>query len=152
MRKVFYLISAFLIFACNEGSKKGNSEAYSEVTKSSEATELSEATKSSISQGAELYNNFCASCHLAGGDGIPGVFPPLKDSDWLSGKREKVIHTVKYGLQGPITVNGTDYDNLMPSLGLTDAEVADVLNYVFNSWGNKVGPPVTEEEVAAIEK
>ena len=151
MRKIFFLISAFLMFACNKGSKKGSSEAYSEAPKT-EATELSEATKNSISQGAELYNNFCASCHLSSGEGIAGVFPPLRDSDWLSGKREKVIHTVKYGLQGPITVNGTDYDNLMPSLGLTDAEAADVLNYVFNSLGNKVGPPVIEEEVAAIEK
>lgn len=152
MRKVFYLIFAFLMFSCNEGSKKGNSEAYSEAANTSEVTELSEATKNSISQGAEIYNNFCASCHLSSGEGIAGVFPPLKDSDWLIEKREKVIHTVKYGLEGPITVNGTDYDNLMPSLGLTDAEVADVLNYIFNSWGNRITPPVTEEEVAAIEK
>ncbi|MGB7786460.1 MAG: cytochrome c [Salinimicrobium sp.] len=146
MRKLLLILPAAVFLSCNGGSKKGNSEASSEVM------ELSAETKQSVSQGAELYNNFCASCHLSSGGGIAGVFPPLKNSNWLSEERKKVIHTVKYGLQGEITVNGTEYDNLMPALGLTDAEVADILNYVFNSWGNKVGPPVTEEEVAAIEK
>lgn len=145
MRKIFIFFSIFQVLSCNQGSKNVNSEAVP-------AKELSAETKQSISRGAELYNNFCASCHLSGGEGITGVFPPLKESQWLSEKRKKVIHTVKYGLQGPISVNGEQYDNLMPALGLTDAEVADILSYVFNSWGNNVHPPVTKEEVAAIEK
>ena len=146
MKKIIYAVCAFAMLSCKQGSKNDISEDFSA------AKELSAETKQSISQGAELYNNFCASCHLSGGEGIAGVFPPLKNSGWLSEDRKKVIHTVKYGLQGPISVNGEEYDNLMPALGLTDAEVADILNYVFNSWGNKITPPVTEEEVAAIEK
>lgn len=146
MRKIGSILCIIMMLSCNEGSKKENSEA------ASAGQEFSAETKESISRGAEIYNNFCASCHLSGGEGIAGVFPPLKDSNWLSEKRKKTIRAVKYGLDGPISVNGEAYDNLMPALGLTDEEVADVLNYVFNSWGNRVGPPVTKEEVAAIEK
>ncbi|MGB7841469.1 MAG: cytochrome c [Salinimicrobium sp.] len=145
MRKILFIFLIFPILSCRLGSKNVNSEAVS-------GKELSAETKQSISRGAQLYNNFCASCHLSGGEGINGIFPPLKNSQWLTEERKKVIHTVKYGLQGPITVNGEKYDNLMTPLGLTDAEVTDVLNYVFKSWGNNVHPLVTEEEVAAIEK
>ena len=67
-------------------------------------------------------------------------------------KRKESIHAVKYGLNGPIEVNGMEYDNLMPQLGLSDEETADVLNYIFHSWENSVKDPVTVEEVAAIEK
>lgn len=108
--------------------------------------------KESISSGAGLYNNFCASCHLAGGEGIKGVFPPLKDSDWLENKQKESIHAIKFGLKGPIKVNGVEYDNLMPALGLSDQEIADIMNYINNTWGNNFGEPVTEEDVAAIEK
>ncbi|HER40215.1 MAG TPA: cytochrome c, partial [Salinimicrobium catena] len=69
-------------------------------------TEMSEELKQSISRGAALYNNFCASCHLSNGEGIAGVFPPLKGSDWLTEKRKQSIRAVKYGLNGPIEVNG----------------------------------------------
>lgn len=108
--------------------------------------------KESISSGAGLYNNFCASCHLAGGEGIKGVFPPLKDSDWLKNNQKESIHAIKFGLKGPIKVNGVEYDNLMPALGLSDQEIADIMNYINNTWGNNFGEPVTEEDVAAIEK
>lgn len=104
----------------------------------------------SISRGAEIYNNFCASCHLANGEGIPNVFPPVNGSNWLTEKREETILAVKNGIQGPITVNGVEYDNLMPDLGLEDEEVADVLNYIFEAWENDVEPPVTVEEVKEI--
>lgn len=108
--------------------------------------------KESISSGAGLYNNFCASCHLAGGEGIKGVFPPLKDSDWLKNNQKESIHAIKFGLKGPIKVNGIEYDNLMPALGLSDQEIADIMNYINNTWGNNFGEQVTEEDVAAIEK
>jgi mono/diheme cytochrome c family protein len=102
--------------------------------------------------GAEIYNNFCVSCHLSNGEGMEGVFPPLKNSNWLKEKRSQSIHAVKYGLSGRIEVNGIAYDNLMPSPGLTDQEVADVMNYINSSWGNVLNHPFTEEEVAAIAK
>lgn len=85
------------------------------------------------------------------GEGVAGVFPPLARSDYLMGKREASIRAVKYGQSGEITVNGVTYNNMMMAQGLTNEEVADVMNYILNSWGNQSGDLVTGEEIAAIE-
>lgn len=142
-----FLLLALLLTACGNSADKK-----SEDSLPASQANLSPELKESISRGAGIYNSFCASCHLSGGEGIEGTFPPLKDSDWLREKRAETIHAIKYGLSGEIEVNGQTYNNFMPDLGLSDQETADVLNYIFNSWGNNVQPPVTKEEVAAIEK
>lgn len=144
MKRIFITCFIFIGLSCKNTSEEKNSAVVLQ--------EHSAEMKESISRGAGLYNNFCASCHLAGGEGIKGVFPPLKDSDWLKNKRAESIHAIKFGLKGPIEVNGVEYDNLMPALGLSDREIADILNYINNAWGNNYGEPVTEEDVAAIEK
>lgn len=141
------LLITGISLACKDSSEK-NAEETGTIVQTKKSAELRE----SISRGASVYNNFCASCHLSEGEGIKGVFPPVKNSDWLTEKRKETIHAVKFGLSGPIEVNGEQYDNLMPNLGLSDQETADVLNYIFNSWGNQVEKPVTKEEVEAIEK
>jgi len=76
------------------------------------------------------------------------TFPPLAKSDYLANNREASIRGVKYGQRGEITVNGVVYDNTMMPLGLEDQEIADVMNFVMNSWGNSQEKPVTIEEVA----
>ncbi|WP_028375333.1 c-type cytochrome [Leeuwenhoekiella sp. MAR_2009_132] len=105
----------------------------------------------SIKRGAVLYEDFCMQCHMAQGEGIKGTFPPLAQADYLLKNRQASISAVKYGLNGKIIVNGTPYNSIMPGLGLYDDEVADVMNFVFNSWGN-TGTRVTEEEVKKISK
>jgi mono/diheme cytochrome c family protein len=105
----------------------------------------------SISDGKEIYQEFCMTCHLANGKGSETV-PPLAGSDWLQTKRKESIHAVKFGQSGPIKVNGKNYNNTMPPMGLTDEEVADVMNYVMHSWGNKQKTQVTEVEVAGVKK
>jgi mono/diheme cytochrome c family protein len=90
-------------------------------------------------------------CHLANGKGSETV-PPLAGSDWLQTKRKESIHAVKFGQTGPIKVNGINYNNTMPPMGLTDEEVADVMNYVMHSWGNKQKMQVTVVEVAGVKK
>ncbi|MHA7057987.1 c-type cytochrome [Aquimarina sp. M1] len=106
----------------------------------------------SIAHGEEIYVDFCMQCHLPNGKGTPKVFPPLAGSDWLINKRKESIHSIKFGLNGPIKVNGQPYNSAMTSLGLEDDEIADVMNYIMNSWGNKQKKMVTTEEVAAIKK
>ncbi|MBW1294499.1 c-type cytochrome [Aquimarina litoralis] len=106
----------------------------------------------SITRGEEIYTDFCMQCHLPDGKGTPKVFPPLAGSDWLINKRTESIHSIKYGLNGPIKVNGESYNSAMTSLGLEDEEIADVMNYIMNSWGNKQNKMVTVQEVAAIKK
>lgn len=109
-----------------------------------------DALKASISRGREVYADFCVSCHLTGGEGVENTFPPLAKSDYLMNNREASIRGVKYGQSGEIVVNGVTYSNTMMPLGLDDEEIADVMNYVNNSWGNKSETMVTVEEVSAI--
>lgn len=87
---------------------------------------------------------------MTSGKGVPGAFPPLNPSNWLTDKRTESIHAVKYGLKGPIEVNGQSYDNIMLPLGLENDEVVDVMNYTTQTWNS--GDIVTLEEVEAVEK
>lgn len=105
----------------------------------------------SMARGKIIYEERCITCHMENGQGIPSVFPPLAGSDYLLQKREASIHAVKFGQEGEITVNGVTYNNFMTPQGLTDTEVADVMNYILNSWGNAC-PIVTAEEVAAVKE
>ena len=108
--------------------------------------------KESIERGSEIYTDFCVSCHLPSGEGVESVFPPLAKSDFLFKNREASIRGIKYGQQGEITVNGKTYNGSMASLGLEDDEIADVMNYITNSWGNKNDKIITQEEVSNIKK
>jgi mono/diheme cytochrome c family protein len=103
----------------------------------------------SVERGAEIYKGFCTQCHMPNGKGVAGVFPPLNPSDWLTQKRKQSIHAIKYGLKGPIVVNGDNYDNIMLPLGLSDQEVADVMNYTL-AWNLDDYEMVTVEEVAVV--
>lgn len=106
----------------------------------------------SMSRGAIVYEDFCVNCHMANGEGVPSTFPPLKNSDYLNSKREASIRAIKYGLKGKIQVNGDTYNGYMASLGLDNEEVADVMNYINNSWGNTNDTIVTVKDVALVKK
>lgn len=105
----------------------------------------------SIVRGAVVYEDFCMQCHLPDGIGVPNAFPPLDNSDYLMKKRSESIRAIKFGLSGEITVNGQKYNDSMAALGLTDYEVADVMNYITNSWNNQNNKMITVEEVSKIE-
>lgn len=102
--------------------------------------------------GKEIYADFCIQCHGAAGKGDGTNFPPLAGSSWLKNKRKASIAAVKYGKNGMMIVNGKWYNGNMPAMGLSDQEVADVMNYIMTSWSNKQTKVVTVTEVAAIKK
>jgi mono/diheme cytochrome c family protein len=98
--------------------------------------------------GEQVFGNKCAACHQLTGQGLPGVFPPLKGSSVVTAADPtEHIHTVLSGLSGK-TIGGVAYAAPMPAFAdqLTDEEVAAVLSYERNSWGNQ-GPPVKTEDV-----
>jgi nitrite reductase (NO-forming) len=99
-----------------------------------------------IAQGRNVYASVCAACHMPDGSGIPGSFPPLADADYLNADVDRAIRAVGQGLQGEIVVNGTTYDNVMPRLNLSHAEIANVLTYTYSQWDNS-GEVVTMERV-----
>jgi glucose/arabinose dehydrogenase/mono/diheme cytochrome c family protein len=94
--------------------------------------------KPQIERGRTLYALNCLICHQITGQGTPGTFPPLANSDYLAQNRDKTILALVQGLSGPITVNGRKYNNAMPPVVLNDNEVADALTYVRQSWGNNL--------------
>ena len=147
---------SYVIPAGNEQASETEEIVEEDVAQEDEASqeqgELGPEVTESIERGAEIYGGLCITCHLASGQGIPGTFPPLDGSNWLTEKRLATIHAVKFGLQGPITVNGTEYQSFMPDPGLEDQEVADVLNYVGSSWSNELDEAYTVEEVQAVEQ
>jgi nitrite reductase (NO-forming)/hydroxylamine reductase len=100
--------------------------------------------------GQKVFAAACMACHQANGQGLPGAFPPLAGSDFLKADPKRAIGIVLHGLTGPVTVNGKEYNSVMPPMTqLSDAEVADALTYVMNSWGNDFGV-VTAADVAAV--
>ena len=112
----------------------------------------SNSIASAAPDGKAIYTANCASCHNANGGGMSGTFPPLAKNSVVTGDPAKVIKIVYNGLNGPIKVNGTSYNNAMPPWGkpkgsLSNAEIAAVLTYVRSSWGNK-GSVITEAQVA----
>ena len=110
----------------------------------------SKELKDSLVKGLEIYSSFCISCHMQSGEGISGAFPPLAKSDYLMKDRERSIHQAIFGVEGEIEVNGEMYYGMMQPTGLDDEQVANVLNYVRNSWGNKDLKVITKEEVAKV--
>lgn len=139
--KAIILILLIFIMSCK------NSEDKKQIAIASEQNpELSK----SIKRGAMVYKNFCVVCHLPNGKGIEGSFPPLANSDYLKNNQNKSIKAIKYGVSGEMVVNGKTYNNIMTPLGLTDKEVADVMNYINHSWENSFNTLITEEEVSKI--
>jgi mono/diheme cytochrome c family protein len=115
-------------------------------------TNLSEDTVlQQINNGKIVYNKTCVACHQMNGAGIPGAFPPLAKSDYLNADVNRAIKQVLVGSTGPITVNGKKYVTPMPKQVLSDQQIADVLTYIYASWGNNKSV-VTPEMVKAIRK
>ena len=105
----------------------------------------------SYMRGQMLYVDFCVRCHLPDGTGETGLIPPLANADFLQ-DIQATVQSIKYGLHGPITVNGVIYNNTMAPMGLENDEIADVTNYILNSWGNTADVIVTEAYVRGIKE
>ena len=105
-----------------------------------------------VKAGQVLFAGTCSTCHQPSGEGMPGVFPPLAKSSVLAATPKRIVDIMLHGLTGPISVNGHDYNSMMPAqTQLTDDEVANIGTYVLNSWGNP-GGRILKDEVAARRK
>ena len=102
-----------------------------------------------IELGRRLFISICAACHQPTGKGLPNVFPPLAGSDFLNADKNRAIGIIIHGRHGEVVVNGLKFNNSMPSFPLSDQNVANVLTFVYNSFGNS-GLEVTPEEVKSV--
>jgi nitrite reductase (NO-forming) len=101
--------------------------------------------------GKRTYEMICFACHQKDGNGLAPAFPPLAKSDYLLADRKRAIETVLAGRQGKIVVNGVEWNGVMPAQVLSDDDVANVLTYAMNSWGNKADQ-ITSKEVAEVRR
>lgn len=102
-----------------------------------------------MEKGRRVYMQTCFACHQPTGMGLPGVFPPLAKSDYLMADRDRSIRALIKGLSGPITVNGKNFSGVMPPVAINDDQIANVLTYIRNSWGN-TGDAVTIDQVRQV--
>ena len=114
--------------------------------KKAEAPIPEKSMKERLESGLILYETNCAACHQKNGEGLGESFPPLAKSDYLMSRKDKGVGIPLHGLSGKITVNGKEFNGVMPQMQLSDDEIASILTYVRNSWGNK-GDLVTAKEV-----
>ncbi len=118
-----------------------------EIQSSKPAEVLTKEQK--IELGKNIFSSTCFACHQAAGQGVPGAFPPLANSDYLNADVNRAIEIVLRGKTGEITVNGKKYNSVMTAQLLSNKDIANVLTYVYNNWGNN-GTEVTEEMVKKV--
>jgi nitrite reductase (NO-forming) len=142
MKKTIVTLSVVVFLGLGLMSLTTTKAAYKKVEKS---TVLQDANA-----GKAVYTKICAACHQPTGAGLPGAFPPLAKSDYLNADVNRAIKTVIKGLTGKVTVNGKVFNSAMPAQAtLSDKEIADVLTYVYASWGNskkKVTPAMVKAQ------
>jgi mono/diheme cytochrome c family protein len=104
----------------------------------------------SIAAGQKIYLQYCLSCHMMDGGGVPNMNPPLINTSYVKGDKTRLIKIVLNGFAQNVDIDGQSYSNNMPAQTmLKDQEIADVLTYVRNSFGNKFGAVKLAEVKAA---
>lgn len=105
-----------------------------------------------LKQGKKLFARTCQQCHQANGKGVPGVYPVLAGSPWVLGREDRLANLLILGMSGPLVVLDHNYNGNMPTVGMwKDRDIAAVLTYVRQEWGNNA-PPVSEATVTEARK
>ncbi len=103
-------------------------------------------------RGARVYNTYCATCHQADGSGLPRLYPPVRQTEWVEGDPGRLIRLVLYGMRGPIEVKGEQYNGLMPPhRHLSDDQIADVITFIRSNLENDASE-VTADDVFAVRR
>ena len=139
----FALALAGLAMACND----------SKTESTNNVAALNNKERQYYSNGKGLYQRLCQSCHRDTGEGLGMLIPPLKKSDYLMKDVVGAARVIRYGLEGAIVVNGQEYNQPMPPHSdLTPLEIAEILTYISNSWGNEHGGVTTEAVKKALQE
>jgi mono/diheme cytochrome c family protein len=105
---------------------------------SAPSSKASGGMQAAITRGKTVYASFCLACHQADGSGVPNLNPPLIQTEWVTGSKTTLIDMVLKGSRGQVEIDGETFHNTMPAQAhLTDLQIADVLTYIRNNFGNK---------------
>ena len=122
---------------------------FAQAQKANKAMSIPAAARDQLLEGKKVYAKFCASCHQLDGGGVPNLNPPLSKTTYVLGDKSRLIRIILNGSNESLEIDGETYSNPMPQLDiLKDQEIADVLTYIRNSFGNK-STAVTAPEVKA---
>lgn len=135
MKKISSLLAiAAIIYSCGNTTSESKSESSSETNQRDEIR-----LKQYKVEGAKVYATYCANCHQQDGKGLAAVFPPLAGSDYLMADLKRAACIIKNGQAKEIVVNGETYNQMMPGNPITNLEIAEVITYITNEWGNEAG-------------
>jgi nitrite reductase (NO-forming) len=142
------LFTSLLILSCGP-----NTSAEGDETTDNALGQLNvEAVTPDLGAGSQIYKTKCMVCHQENGAGIPGIFPPLANSNFLLKEKMLPLHHIMHGSIDSANIgNSPNTKKRMPKIELSDEEIKDVMNYILNSWGNK-GGAVSLDDVAAARK
>jgi mono/diheme cytochrome c family protein len=154
MKKITLICAALFIalafvVSCSDNQPANNNTTTTDNSTPPPAKVETVLPDTSTPAGTAVYQRTCIVCHQPDGTGMEGAYPPLAKSDYLMKDKFRAIHQVLTGSSREIVVNGKKYNGAMPKQVLKDAEVAQVLNYVYHSWGNN-GPLVSSADVKAV--
>lgn len=145
------LFGSLLLLPCLLMAQAKKTVTKSVVTSKSKApVTLKNNLQASITRGNTVYATFCLSCHQADGSGVPNMNPPVIKNNWVLGSKTVLIQQILKGSNGKVEIDGEKFHNTMPAQAhLTDQQIADVLTFVRNSFGNKASI-VTQAEVKTV--
>lgn len=147
IRNTIFVLCILLLVSCS-GGNQNTQEQTTDNPPSKQQQKPAAATETS--QGKNVYVKYCLVCHQSNGKGVPGLYPPINETDWVNGDKQRLITLVLNGQEGPIEVKGETYNNVMPAQNfLSNQEVAAVLTYIRSDFGNDASA-ITEEEVAQV--
>lgn len=145
IKLILFVLSLALLSACG-GNKNNSGNAEKSVIAQPDSPQKSAA----VHPGKKVYDSVCLVCHMADGSGVPGMHPPIFESDFVNGDANKLIGIVLYGVKGKIEVKGEVYNSIMPpQANLTDQQIADVLTFVRSNFGNNASA-VSPEDVQKV--
>ena len=148
MKRGFIIGVCFLLAV--QVAQSQTSQKKTAPTKTTTKATASSSLKSTMQRGELVYKSVCLTCHQADGGGVPRMNPPLIKTKWVLGDKTKLITLMLKGMNEPIEIEDEEYHNPMPPhTELNDQQIADVLTFVRNSFGNKASA-VTPTEVKSV--
>jgi len=150
MMRIFLILCLLAPALLKAQTKKPITKSATSASKTKGSSSAGNNLKSSISRGQAVYAKYCLTCHQVDGSGVANLNPPLIKTKWTLGSKTVLIQQILKGSSGKIEIDGDTFSNTMPPLKtLTDQQIADVLTYVRNNFGNKASA-VTPAEVKAV--
>ena len=153
-RRIVFLGVALLLVAglgCGEGGGQGGgADTAAQAPGDADGQAPRAPAPETAAAGADEYA-ICATCHQQNGEGLANAYPPLAGSEYVTGDPARLVAIILHGIQGPITVNGMQYNALMPAWAsqLSNEQIAAIATYERRSWGNSASA-ITPQQVAAV--